>query len=156
MGNNLFRFWFGISEVGSIGLTMTTCQLHVHEMSDPLYLEARCDTQTFGTCRVGEKFVFDSGWRFSGGLDLNNYDTQSVLCANDASCDAPCGLMRHPDIRTCCDAKNLSLVFGVRSICKSTITCQWHVPMWSDELYCSACRDTQTFELALMQKNLSH
>ena len=78
-------------------------------MSDLMYLEAGCDTQTFELAVTDVKIFFL----------LHNY------------------------------------VFGVRSICKTTIASQWHVPVRSDEMYCSARRDTQAFELAVMGKNLS-
>ena len=64
--------------------------------------------------------------------------------------------MRHPNIRTGPDAKNL--FFGtisdpeIRSICKTTIACSCHVHAMSDVMHLEAACDTQTFELALMQK----
>ena len=44
---NFVSILVGEAKVRSVCKTTTTCQLHVHAISDPLYLEARCDTQTF-------------------------------------------------------------------------------------------------------------
>ncbi len=54
MQKNLFSILVWDPELHSIGLTTTTCQLHVHAMSVVMYLEARCDTQTFERAMMGK------------------------------------------------------------------------------------------------------
>ena len=45
-----------------------------------------------------------------GVFNLQDYDTLSVLCACNISCDISWGLMRHPDIGTCREGKKFVLV----------------------------------------------
>ncbi len=65
--------------------------------------------------------------------------------------------MRLQDIQTSRVAKFLSFQTisdpEVGWIGTTTTACQCHVHMWSNEMYCSACLDTQTFELAVTGKN---
>ncbi len=98
-------------------------------------------------------FCFDSSWRIRGGLDL------WVSCAYAVPWSVLWTHVRHPDIRTCSDAKKFVLsnnfVIGVGSIWTTTTACECHVHMWSHVVYYGPMCDTQTFELAVMQKNLS-
>ncbi len=64
--------------------------------------------------------------------------------------------MKPPTIRTCCVRKNLSFQIildpEVGWIGTAATSFQRHVPVWSNELYCFACLDTQAFELAVTEK----
>ncbi len=78
---------------------------------------AWCDIQTFELA-VMQKISFDSGWRFSGGSDLNNNDILIAPCASNFMSSVSWGSMRHTYIRTCCDGEKFcrSKLFWIQGV----------------------------------------
>ncbi len=107
------------------------------------------------TCCEMQNFVLLNKFGSRGGLDLQAFDCLSVPCACAVQYSVLETLMRHPDIRTCRDWKIfVSILLGeseVNWICKPLTACPCHVHEMSDPLCGRPRRDTQTFELAVIE-----
>ncbi len=97
---------------------------------------------------------------------FQDYDTLSVLCACHVRSNVVWGLMRHPDIWTCRDAKKFSFRTNldpeVRRISPNAKTCKCHVHVLTDLMYLEAwcdthtiCRNGKKFEPRILAANVS-
>ena len=77
----------GGSAEDQICKTTIASPCHVDAMSAVMYLEARCDTQTFELA-VMQKICPSGQFCIWGAVDLQDYDNLLMSCASDVSYDA--------------------------------------------------------------------